>query len=286
MKGDLLREATCSLRQVTDSSESSASFTRMRVMNSLHGARRRCATRVVLWIPLAAVLAGATAAAATGYVPTLWVSLGRAVGFSPDPSPQNPKVSKAPTRSGRPSHPVSTAPKAPALPSAEDADTVEPIEPAGVVEPAAMVGGRQAFEGGPAKRVRVMAIDEPNGAGATQRGSVLRSEAGDFRADPSPEDAEAASELALYREAHRAHFDRHDCQAAVLGWERYLAEAPQGRFTLEARYNRALCLVRIGRHREAAAALTPFAEGFYGDYRRADARALLDALKAEDSGGL
>jgi hypothetical protein len=100
----------------------------------------------------------------------------------------------------------------------------------------------------------------------------------------SQNDAEAATELALYREAHRAHFDRNDCRAAVVGWERYLAEAPRGRFTLEARYNRALCLVRIGRHREAAAALAPFAEGAFGDYRRADARALLDALEAADGG--
>jgi hypothetical protein len=100
----------------------------------------------------------------------------------------------------------------------------------------------------------------------------------------SQNDAEAATELALYREAHRAHFDRNDCRAAVVGWERYLAQAPRGRFTLEARYNRALCLVRIGRHREAAAALAPFAEGAFGDYRRADARALLDALEAADGG--
>jgi hypothetical protein len=100
---------------------------------------------------------------------------------------------------------------------------------------------------------------------------------------PDAEDVQAARELALYRSAHRAHFQHRDWHAAVLAWERYLAEAPRGRFTLEARYNRALALVRLGRYGEAAAALYPFAEGAYGGYRREDARALLDALEAKEA---
>jgi len=46
---------------------------------------------------------------------------------------------------------------------------------------------------------------------------------------------------------------------------------------LEARYNRAICLVRLGRRAGARAALAPFASGAYGGYRQEDARALLDA---------
>ncbi|MBX3127689.1 MAG: tetratricopeptide repeat protein [Polyangiaceae bacterium] len=83
---------------------------------------------------------------------------------------------------------------------------------------------------------------------------------------------------ALYRAAHRAHFEQRDFGAAITAWERYLSAAPRGRFALEARYNRALCLVRLGRTGEAKTALEPFAEGKAGGYRQPEARALIDAL--------
>ena len=53
---------------------------------------------------------------------------------------------------------------------------------------------------------------------------------------------------------------------------------PAGTFASEARYNRALCLVRLGRLGEAREALGPFARGDYGNYRHAEAAALLEAL--------
>ena len=85
---------------------------------------------------------------------------------------------------------------------------------------------------------------------------------------------------ALYREAHRAHFERRDYASAVGAWDRYLAAAgPGGRFVVEARYNRAIALVRTGRREEAAAALRPFAGGDYGGYRRDEARELLRTLE-------
>jgi hypothetical protein len=88
----------------------------------------------------------------------------------------------------------------------------------------------------------------------------------------------ADPEASLYAAAHRAHFVAHDPAAALGYWDAYLARYPQGRFAPEARYNRALALVRLGRRQEAAAALAPFASGAYGDYRRSEARELLDAL--------
>lgn len=85
---------------------------------------------------------------------------------------------------------------------------------------------------------------------------------------------------ALYRKAHEAHFVEKNPAAALAAWDRYLAAAgPSGRFSLEARYNRALSLVRLGRKGEAAAALRPFAEGEYGGYRRDEARELLRSLE-------
>jgi hypothetical protein len=89
---------------------------------------------------------------------------------------------------------------------------------------------------------------------------------------PSPDD--------LYRRAHDAHFERADYGAALELWNRYLALSPLPRFALEARFNRAIALLRLGRRDEASQALRPFAGGDYGAYRRDEARALLRTLAA------
>jgi hypothetical protein len=82
----------------------------------------------------------------------------------------------------------------------------------------------------------------------------------------------------LFKSAYRDQFVRHDAQAALEGWDAYLRAAPQGRFSLEAAYDRALCLVRLGRRSEAIAALRPFVVGTHGDYHRRDAARLFAAL--------
>jgi TolA-binding protein len=90
---------------------------------------------------------------------------------------------------------------------------------------------------------------------------------------------EAASELAIYKEAHRAHFADHDYARALAAWDRYLLAAPRGTFALEARYNRAIALHRLGRRAEAVEALRPFADGAYGRYRRDEAQRLIEELR-------
>jgi hypothetical protein len=81
----------------------------------------------------------------------------------------------------------------------------------------------------------------------------------------------------LYRLAHEAHFTSHDYGRALAGWDAYLRAAPGGRLATEARYNRAICLLRLGREAEARRALEPFASGFMG-YRQTEARQLLQEL--------
>jgi TolA-binding protein len=81
----------------------------------------------------------------------------------------------------------------------------------------------------------------------------------------------------LYRLAHEAHFSSHDYARALTGWNAYLQAAPNGRLAPEARYNRAICLLRLGRDAEARQALEPFASGKMG-YRKNEARALLEEL--------
>src|SRR5207244_176654 len=82
------------------------------------------------------------------------------------------------------------------------------------------------------------------------------------------------AQLNAYRSAHRAHFDGGSPAASLAAWDRYLAEFPAGSFADDARFNRALCLIRLGRIAEARRALTPFADAPSGSYRQAEASAI------------
>jgi hypothetical protein len=84
----------------------------------------------------------------------------------------------------------------------------------------------------------------------------------------------------LYRRAHELHFHGGDPAAAVAAWDAYLAAEPDGRFSVDARYNRALLLVRLGRYAQARAALVPFARGDVepAGYRQTEAERLVERL--------
>lgn len=85
---------------------------------------------------------------------------------------------------------------------------------------------------------------------------------------------------ALYRAAHDQHFKAHDYVAALSAWNAYLAAAgPGSGMLIEARYNRGIALARLGRRDEAVAALRPFADGEYGEYRKTEARRLIEKLE-------
>jgi hypothetical protein len=88
--------------------------------------------------------------------------------------------------------------------------------------------------------------------------------------------AAESAELALFRRAQALHVARDP--HALAAWDAYLRVAGHGVLAPEARYNRALCLIRAGRTAEARAALLPFANGELGAYRRDEARALLAEL--------
>jgi len=92
---------------------------------------------------------------------------------------------------------------------------------------------------------------------------------------PGPSDAEADA----YGRAHRAHFDEGAPEHALAAWDNYLRLYPQGAFEPEARFNRAICLVRLRRFAPAERALRSFADGHFGGYRRAEAEQLLAWLR-------
>lgn len=98
-------------------------------------------------------------------------------------------------------------------------------------------------------------------------------------APPPPSPPPRSDEDDLYAAAHHAHFVAREPARALAAWDAYLAKHPNGKLAPEARYNRAIALVRLGRVAEARAALTPFAEGRFGGYRQDEARALLDSFE-------
>ena len=100
-------------------------------------------------------------------------------------------------------------------------------------------------------------------------------------APPTPTPADYldpdAAERAAYARAHVAHFDGTSWKRALTAWDDYLRAYPRGTFAPEARYNRALCLIRLERFASAKQALRPFAAGAVGrGYRMTEARTLLD----------
>jgi hypothetical protein len=84
----------------------------------------------------------------------------------------------------------------------------------------------------------------------------------------------------LYRRAHELHFRGSDAAAALAAWDAYLAAEPSGRFSVEARYNRAIVMIRLGRYTAARAALAPFARGEVEPigYRQTEAEQLVERL--------
>jgi hypothetical protein len=84
----------------------------------------------------------------------------------------------------------------------------------------------------------------------------------------------------LYRAAHDLHFHGGNPVLTLRAWDAYLAAEPNGRFSVDARYNRALTLIRLGRYAEARAALMPFARGAVepAGYRQREAGQLVERL--------
>jgi len=226
-----------------ESARSDSAATRARVMMSLRQREQRRTATIYVLVPAAAVLAASTAwAAASGRLPTVMKTLGEKFGFVESPSSPLPAAPAAQTgpRSGGPA----TSQGAP--------DDSEPSAPA--TEPA------PAPEPAPAAEPARPAPRHPSP-----------------RATAAPPFDDQGDKL--YEAAHRAHFGERNWAEALAAWDRYLAASPNGRFVPEARYNRAIALLRLDRRAEAVRELTPFADGKYGDYRQEEARSLIEALR-------
>ncbi len=276
MSDELLRRAANALREETREADDGARFTRARVMASLQQSEHRRRTRLALLLPFAACFAAATAWGTMSGRAAAWVSrVGEALGIEVKPPPaasQQPasqraaKPRPAPTHSSAPIAPPLEAPPLEAPPSPSAAEP--PVAPSVPQRPA------------PDAPVASSRVAPRRDQGRKEAPSPAPSAPSDTHSDEPPAALRDISDRAheLYRAAHRSHFVEHDYASALRAWDAYLTEAPGGRFALEAQYNRALCLVRLGRNDDARAALAPFAAGKFGAYRQNEAKALLDAL--------
>jgi hypothetical protein len=244
MKPGAFDEAVDALRALGDDrDDAAASATRLRIRDSLargHALRRHAAMVSVLAVLL--VASGAWA-----------LTSGRVARWISAPAAQAPAVLP------EASEPVVTPPAPHVTMSAPDVS-----EPA-VTRPAPHITDVVAApEVGPSVRVVASA---PHAAEARATAS--------HDADTSAAEAEA-----LYRAAHELHFHGDDVPAALAAWDAYLAASPHGAFAIEARYNRALCLVKLGRLDEARTALAPFAAGEVAPagYRRDEAARLIERI--------
>ena len=239
MSEDPLAEATRALRETEAASEFEVRATRTRVMTGLHQTRVRRRTRLAFLLPIAASFVAVSAwGAASGQARVVLDRLERLVGIT--------VTGTAPARAKATPRPLAAAPVATL------ASPVRELQPAPQAEPLSTAP-------------TAVRAATPARATASASSSVQRAE----RADPT---------LTLYRAAHAAHFVDRDPTRALAAWDAYLSAAPNGEFAPEARYNRALSLVRLGRGKEARSALMPFADGAYGGYRKAEASALLERL--------
>jgi len=229
----------------------------------------------VTWlVPLAALLACSTVLSATGRLPEVYHAAARALGLEAStPLVARPPAPDSRTVPPRPASTESSLPVAPAVTAPAPAPAQEPT----LDSEAATPGDAANTSPPPTVRRRTTQSESKERAAHAATTSA---------AEPSPEppssqaaNADDDPALALYRHARQLHFVEQKPGAALAAWDAYLAADPLGPLAIDARYDRALCLVRLGRSQEARAALEPFATGKYGSYRQNEARALLDALK-------
>ena len=268
MKRDGLVEAARALRESAEREAPRADETRARVMATLRAEQARRLTILRVAVPLAAVLVGSLAwAAAAGKLPSS-SALFAAHQAEPPPAPQH-----------RPTPWSSATTLPPTTLPPELAMASQPAEPGPAPPEPLEVGGDPQTPGPPA--APTPAVPSAVASSGTVMPGPERAPsrvAAGHRGDPQPPSPSEADDEALYTRAHRLHFVDHDPGAALAAWDTYLHALPRGRFALESRYNRALCLVRLGRRGEAAAALDSFAKGVHDGYRQTEARALLEAM--------
>jgi hypothetical protein len=271
---DAFDRAVKALRETGETLPADVARTRMRIVETLHRGERRGRRTMWVLLPIAAVLAGSTALAKNSELGRrVWTGVAETIGILA------PAEKAAPLATAKGSVGLPATAPASEPPALDEAPSTPPSEvaPASPASPAAATADSRHQPTGPRGRPR---------PAATERAATPPINPPPEAAFPAasaaslPNDGEAAA-LALYKNAYRLHFVDQKYAAALAAWDEYLRASPAGRLVVEARYNRAIALVRLGRRAEAESALAPFARGeVNGGYRAREARELLDALNA------
>jgi len=243
---ETLEKAARALREATQAPSPNASATRARILRA-HAARGRVSSQ---WLAAAAVLLVTLGA------PTAWAFYtGRATRWIEAVlAPRT--AAPASELSGRSEEPNARPIRRPRPELAPEPAPLEPLPTELVPEPQPSDPTLEA---------------EPTPTPGPDTAELTR---------PLPEDTSEREERISYRRAHALQFESGDHAAAIAAYDSYLRRYPAGRFATEAEYNRATSLAHEGRSREAIRALTPFARGSHGEYRREEARELIEALQA------
>lgn len=224
--------------------------------------RRRRAPRPSFLVPLAAILMGSVAFAATD-ARTARSLLAFFSRFRPD---AQEGASTAGDRAPRPTRAAAPAPS-----------------PSTRLEPPESVPQEETTPAVPAVTPEQLPEDEP-AATRSSRSSLASRPAPHSAPHPAPhpepaqQGLDVGADLALYRAAHTLHFGGAAPAEALSAWRRYLAVYPSGVLAAEARLNEAVCLLKLGQHAEAERLLERL-DGSGADGTRTRAAELLRALR-------
>jgi hypothetical protein len=278
MSDDLLQRAARALRQEAEG-PSAPPLNKGAILEQIELERRNHARRMAIVTPLAALLLTSTAiAAATGVLPVAWIKV-KALVTAPlaepavEPAAQ-PSVSAPRHRPAQVRGP--TQPDQPDELGQPDQAPAQPAPPAqrDQAEPSELLAQHPGAT--PAKPKAAQKAGRSLEKAPTAEPSPAASAA---PAAPEPQLPPPPDGLDLFRRAQQLQFKEYRWQAALNAWDAYLAGQEHGALAPEARWNRAVCLLRLHRTAEARRALQPFAQGAEGGYRQAEAQALLRALE-------
>jgi len=293
MNDDLLERATKALREQGGAEPPSdrAAFMRARVLSQ---AKRSSKLRPQsIWQWAAVVSLGFFVSTAMAQV--IAVQLPRVIEALRRDNTEQAKPKQAPSkRAAKPSQPKA----APAAPSGNvEPEAPAPAQPEAEVPAAPSVNPAPRDLASHSEPIKPTAAAQPRRAQRRLSKPALSANIPSTQpapqptaATPEPEPTPAAApeapqpkaaapesaELALFRRAQALH-TAHDPRA-IAAWDAFLRVAGSSVLAPEARYNRALGLVRASRFEEARRALKPFAAGAYGSYRRQEAQDLLARL--------
>jgi hypothetical protein len=241
-------------------------------LDRILASRRRAAPswpkRARLWVPIAAVLVIATTALArSGAIPRIRAL----VTGTADVGERTGRVAaQPPATSGAPA-------PGPDLATEAAQEVASPPSPAPEVaaspEPTPAHEAERAREPSPEPAVARSRATPPEPS--TRAPSLIPASSAEQQSAPPPR---GPSEADVYARAHKLHFEGSDPVAALTAWDDYLTLYPGGRFAPDARYNRAIDLLKLKRYVEARTALAPFADGTFGGYHADDARELLRSI--------